>query len=128
MNREHRARPSTSRLASLGHACRGLAVLMKEPNARIHLLASCAVLALGLALSVTLLEWALLALTCAMVLTAEALNTAIEHAVNLASPQWSEGARRAKDVAAAGVLLASVGALCVGAVVFLPRLWNLFQA
>lgn len=117
-----------TRLASLGHAWRGLAVLLQEPNARIHLGAACAVLVLGQMLAVTPEQWALLALACALVLGAEALNTALEHVVDMASPQWSESARRAKDVAAAGVLLASVGAAVVGLLVFGPRLWCLIRA
>lgn len=123
--RESNLQRSATRLASVGHAWRGLGVLLAEPNARIHLGAACAVLLLGLALQVTPQQWALLALSCALVLSAEALNTALEHVVDIASPEWSEGARRAKDVAAAGVLIASIGAVVVGLIVFGPRLWCL---
>jgi len=54
---------------------------------------------------------------------AEALNTALEFAVDLAQPEWHALARDAKDVAAAGVLICSLAALVVGLVVFGPRLW-----
>jgi len=58
----------------------------------------------------------------ALVLALEALNTAIELAVTLASPQRHPLAKAAKDVAAAMVLIAAVGSVIVGAIVLGPRL------
>ena len=46
----------------------------------------------------------------------------IEIVVDLVSPGWHRLARDAKDMAAAAVLLASLGALATGAWIFLPRL------
>jgi diacylglycerol kinase len=66
-----------------------------------------------------------LALAMALVLGAEALNTAIELVVDMAQPEWHALARDAKDVAAASVLLASVGAAVVGLWVLGPKLWAL---
>lgn len=118
-------RASVSRLASFGHALRGLGVLLRQPNAQIHVAAALAVTALGLALQVSALEWCALALAMALVLGAEALNTAIELVVDMVQPEWHALARDAKDVAAAGVLLASVGASVVGLWVLGPKLWAL---
>jgi diacylglycerol kinase len=42
--------------------------------------------------------------------------------VDLASPELHPIAGQAKDVAAAGVLLASVAAVVIGLLVFVPRL------
>jgi diacylglycerol kinase len=50
------------------------------------------------------------------------LNTAIEKAVDVASPEWQETAGQAKDAAAAGVLIFSIGAAAVGGIIFVPRL------
>ena len=116
---------SVSRLASLGHAARGLQVLLRQPNARIHALASCAVVALGFWLKISASEWLALVLAMGLVMGSEALNTALELAVDLAQPDWHALARDAKDVAAAGVLLCSLAAAVVGLVVFGPRVWAL---
>lgn len=70
--------------------------------------------------------WATLVGAIALVLVAEALNTAIEETVDLARPELDPGARRAKDVAAAGVLLASVAAAVVGALVLGMRAFERF--
>jgi diacylglycerol kinase len=58
--------------------------------------------------------WALLVLAVAGVIAAELLNAAVEAAVDLVSPAEHPLAKRAKDVAAAGVLVAVLGAVGVG--------------
>jgi diacylglycerol kinase (ATP) len=62
------------------------------------------------------------ALACALVLSLELLNTALEAVVDLVSPEWHALAGVAKDAAAAAVLLGSAGALIVGLSVLLPPL------
>ena len=111
------------RVASFGHAGRGVwAALRSEVHLRFHAAATAAVIGLGFYFDISRLEWALVALAAAGVWTAELLNTAIEALTDLASPAWHPLAGTAKDVAAGAVLLAAVGALVVGALVFGPRL------
>jgi diacylglycerol kinase len=62
----------------------------------------------------SLVSWALVALAIGLVVAAELLNTAVEAVVDLVSPQDHPLAKRAKDVAAAGVLVASLAALATG--------------
>ena len=62
------------------------------------------------------------ALACALVLSLELLNTALEAVVDLASPQRHPLAKVAKDAAAGAVLLGSAGAVLVGLSVLLPPL------
>jgi diacylglycerol kinase len=119
----HRPNRAISRLHSVGHALRGIGVLLAtQANARLHAAATVTVVALGVWLHIEPLEWALLAAVIGLVFCAEALNTAIEILTDLVSPRWHALARDAKDVAAGAVLLASVAALAVGLWVFLPRL------
>ena len=119
------AAPAASRAAALGYAVRGLGVLLREPNARIHVLTALCVSGLGLWLRLEASDWCVLLLAMALVLGAEALNTAIELVVDLVQPEWHSLARDAKDVAAAGVLICSLATVVVGGWVFLPRLWVL---
>lgn len=62
-----------------------------------------------------------------LVLCAEALNTALERTVDLLQPERHPVARDAKDLAAAGVLIASVCSLFVGLILFGPRLFGLLS-
>ncbi len=100
-------------------------VLRTQRNAHIELVAIVLVIAAGLWLRVSYLEWALLALTIGLVLAAEMMNTAVEHAVDVATREQDPLARIAKDAAAASVLTAAIVAFLIGTFVFGPRLWAL---
>jgi diacylglycerol kinase (ATP) len=109
------------RLQSFVYALRGWqSVIQSEPNARIHLLFSIAVIAMGLGFGVSPSEWRWLVLCIALVLAAEAINTAIESIVDLVSPQQHPLAGKAKDTAAGAVLLLALGAVFIGLSIFLP--------
>ena len=78
-------------------------------------------------MGLTSVEWACVILSMGLVLAAEIMNTAIEALVNLLEPQVREEARQAKDFAAGSVLVTSLTAALVGAVVLgkaLIRLLN----
>jgi len=116
------------RLRSFGHAFRGLKVLLQtQQNARIHAAATVMVVAAGALFAISPAEWALVALAVASVWAAEALNTAIEFLVDLASPEFHPLAAKAKDVAAGAVLVAAIGSLAVGVLVFGPYVLKLLQ-
>ena len=116
------------RLRSFGHAFRGLKVLLQtQHNARIHAVATFLVVAAGALFGISPVEWALVALAVAGVWAAEALNTAIEFLVDLASPELHPLAAKAKDVAAGAVLVAAIGSLVVGVLVFGPHVAKLLQ-
>ncbi len=118
----------TGRLRSFGHAFRGLAVLLRtQRNAGIHAGATILVAAAGALLRISPAEWALIALAIVCVWVAEALNTSIEFLVDLASPHPHPLAGKAKDVAAAAVLIAAIGSLIVGALVFGPYLLRILE-
>lgn len=102
-------------ISSLNCAIEGVLWAVKtQRHMLVHLLAAVAVLLIALMLRLTLLEFALLALAIILVLFAELINTALEVVVDLVSPDYHPLARRAKDVAAGAVLVASVGALIMG--------------
>jgi diacylglycerol kinase len=111
-----------SLLRSFGFAFEGLGYLLRtQRNARIELAAGITACALGAWLRINLEDWAILALTIALVLMAEALNTAIEAAVDLSTPQRHPLAKICKDVAAGMVLIAALASLAVGALLFAPK-------
>ena len=117
------------RLRSFGHALRGLKVLLQtQHNARIHAVATFMVVAAGALFGISPVEWALVALAVAGVWAAEAMNTAIEFLVDLASPELHPLAAKAKDVAAGAVLVAAIGSLVVGVLVFGPHVLKLLHA
>jgi len=110
-------------LASFGHALRGIGLAGRERNFRIELAAAGLVLLAGWQFRVGAGEWALLILCIFWVLGMEALNTAVETLADRISRERDPLIGQAKDLAAAGVLLAAIGAALIALIVFLPHLW-----
>lgn len=104
------------------------AAIREERNFRFHLCAAVYVYAAAVIAGLNALEFALISLCVFSVIQAELMNSAIERAVDKpdTSHWWSAGA--AKDMAAGGVLMTAVGALCAGCFLFLQpgrpaRIW-----
>ncbi|MBI5916289.1 MAG: diacylglycerol kinase family protein [Bacteroidetes bacterium] len=116
------------RLNSFRYAWAGIASLISsQANARIHLAAAGFVVAAGCYFELDKTEWCIVALTIAFVFVAESFNTALEHLTDLVSPQQHPLAGKAKDVAAGAVLVAAIGAVIVGLLIFLPKVLNLLK-
>ncbi len=112
------------RAASFRYAFQGLYDLFRtQPNARIHLAVALAVLAAGAFLGLSRGEWITVALCIALVISLEAINTALEYLTDLVSPGQHPLAGKAKDAAAAAVLVAAAGAAVVGLIIFVPKLY-----
>ncbi len=112
-----------SLVTSFRSALSGLGQLLRsQRNARIHLAITLAVLGVSSWLRLSTGDWALLALAAALVWTAELINSALEAVVDLATKEWQPLARDAKDLGAAAVLIAAVGAAVVGLLVLGPPL------
>ncbi len=108
---------------SFGYAWQGLRyVLRTQRNFRIHLAVTAVVVALGLFAGLGWLEWAVIAVMVVIVLAGEMINTVIEAVVDMVTQEYHPLAKVAKDVAAAAVLLAAVGAAVVGLLVIGPHL------
>jgi diacylglycerol kinase (ATP) len=116
------------RIQSFGFAIKGLKTLFQtQINARIHALAILVVTPLGFYFNIDASEWRSVVLAFAMVLSAEAMNTAVEFVVDLVSPDYHPLAGKAKDVAAAAVLITAMGAAAIGMIIFLPKILFLLQ-
>lgn len=102
----------------------GLGFLFRsQRNARIELAIGAVACVLGAWLRISRAEWAVLVFTIALVLILEGLNTAVEAAIDLASPQRHPLAKAAKDLAAGMVLIAAIASIAVGLLILGPPLW-----
>lgn len=89
-----------------------------ERNIKVMLCIGAAAIVAGFVLGLDLVEWAVIALCCGVVICVELVNTAIETVVDLVSPEFHPLAGRAKDVAAAAELVISITAAIVGLLVY----------
>lgn len=111
------------RTRGFAYALAGLALAWREEtNFRIEVVCAVLVLALSVFLELSSLEFTVIILTITIVLTAEALNTALEELCDKFQPTQNPHIKKIKDLAAAAVLVASVGAIVVGLLVFIPHL------
>ncbi|KZE72995.1 diacylglycerol kinase family protein [Paenibacillus sp. CMAA1739] len=92
--------------------------LRTQINMRIHVVVALLVIVAGLTLRISRLDWLFVCLAIAIVIVAELINTAVEAAVDLISPDIHPLAKAAKDTAAGAVLLAAVFAVIIGIFVF----------
>jgi diacylglycerol kinase (ATP) len=108
---------------SFGYAVEGLGVMLRtQPNFLVHVTAATVVIVAGLMVHLTPAEFAIVALTIALVLIVECLNTALETVCDLVSPGFDPLVKRAKDVSAAAVLIGAAGAVVVAVLLFAPHL------
>jgi diacylglycerol kinase (ATP) len=115
-------------IKSAGYAIEGiLHAARTQRHLRYHLIAAFSVLVVAFAVGVSKTEFVLVSLAVILVLLAEMLNTAIEATVDMLSPDHSEKARVAKDVAAGAVLLTSFGAAVLGAILLYPHFSLFFE-
>ena len=93
---------------------------------RKHAVTALAVILAGFVFQVSRIEWLFLLLSIFLVVAFEILNSAIENVVDLASHyHFDMLAKKAKDMAAGAVLVVSLFAALTGALIFLPRIWDL---
>ena len=110
-------------IKSMTYALEGLfSALKTERNLRIHIVAMFTAMALGFCLNLSITEWCIIILVTGFVLVAELFNTAIERLGDEAANGMEKKLiKKAKDIAAAGVLLSSITAFIIGILLlFIP--------
>lgn len=115
-------------LKSFKYAFEGLLHMLKfERNFRFHLCAGLSAIILSFNYDLSGTKKLILAFTIAFVIILEMLNTAIECAVNLASPQYSHFAKVSKDVSSGAVLVSAFLSIAVAFVLFYDaqKFWHI---
>ena len=93
-----------------------------ERNMKIHIAVAILVILFGVFLQISTYEWLACTVCFAMVIGSEMFNTAIETVVDIAMPKKDERAKKAKDVAAGGVLVFAIGSAIIGSIIFIPKI------
>jgi undecaprenol kinase len=102
-------------LDRLGYALGGVRVVWRrEKSFRMHCGFALLALAVAAFTRPSLVWWAMIGLCIAIVFAAEMVNASLEYLIDRLHPEIHEEIKFAKDAAAGGVLLASIGTACVG--------------
>ena len=97
-----------------------------ERNAWIHLTAALIVTLLGAFLGLSRTEWMIVVMVIAVVIAAEAFNSALERLCDRVSAEYHPLIGQAKDLAAGAVLITAIGAALVGLILFVPKIYACF--
>ena len=98
-----------------------------DQNLIIHLIIATLVIAASIMFRVTPYEMGILGLTMLMVITTEMVNTALEKMVDLITKEHRIEAMIAKDVASGMVLIAALGSVIIGLLIFVPHILDLIK-
>ena len=110
-------------IKSFGYAIEGIIYnYKKRTHFKIHIIFAIILIVLGLIYKLSSYEWLVIILISSAVISAEAINTAIEEACDVLHPEHHPGARLAKHCAAGGVLILSIAAILVGILIFIPKI------
>ncbi len=120
-------KPPASWTRKFAHAGRGLRRAVRTQSSfAVHMAAAGAVAIAAVALRVDVAEGCLLALCVSGVFAAELFNSALERLARAITRERDGRVRDALDMASAAVLATALGAVAVGAIIFLRRLVSLF--
>ncbi len=103
-------------------AIHGLLCLFRyEKHAQIHLIALALVVSGGVYFNISLIEWIAVVFAIGLVITAEALNTAIEKLGDFVHKDKHENMRIIKDMSAGAVLFAAITSIIIAGIIFIPK-------
>ena len=88
----------------------------------VHILITIMVILLAVVLKIEAWKWVAVIFATTLVFAAELLNTSIEQLVKVLHPEQHPGIGKALDTAAAGVLVAALGAVAIGLITLGPPL------
>lgn len=113
---------------SFSYAIEGVKyALSHDQNLRIHFYVAALVIVASIFFKVNAFEMGILGVVILLVICTEMINSAIEQMVNLIINEHRKEAQIAKDVAAGMVLIATLGSVIVGILVFVPHVLKLLR-
>ena len=111
------------RKSAFSVAFKGLkAFFIDEAHPKIHAFFGLLAVVFGFWLNISLSEWTTIILCIGLVISLEAVNSALEKLTDIVSPEFNESAGKVKDIAAGAVLVASIAAGIIGLIIFTPKI------
>lgn len=109
-------------IKSFKYAISGIVYASKEKTFKILLIIALIVTLFAIFIPVTLIEFSVLVLTIIIILGLELLNSQVERTLNIISPEKNQTVKEIKDISAAAVLIACLGSIIIGLLIFLPHI------
>ncbi|MAX71865.1 MAG: diacylglycerol kinase [Flavobacteriaceae bacterium] len=111
-----------NRLKSVGYAFKGMLILIKtEASIKIQLFIAIVVTIAGFYFEISKTEWMAQITMIGLVMSIEGVNTAIEYIADFVHPEHHHKIGLIKDVAAGAVFIASIIAVIISGIIYLPK-------
>jgi len=111
-----------NRIKSVGYAFRGMMTLIKtEASIKVQLCIALTVTIAGFYFDISKTEWIAQVTMIGLVLSIEGLNTAVEAIADFIHPDYHKKIGLIKDVAAGAVLIASIAAVIIACIIYIPK-------
>ena len=113
-----------NRIKSIGYALKGaLLLLKKEASIKVQFFIALLITAAGFYLNISSTEWIMQLLAIGLVMSIEGINTAVEEIANFIHPEHHTKIGLIKDIAAGAVFFASIFAIIIGLIIYLPKIF-----
>jgi diacylglycerol kinase (ATP) len=115
----------SGRIKSIGFAVKGAYKLVTtEHSVMVQFSLMILMIFAGFYFGISREEWMLQILAFGLVLAIEGLNTAVEKIADFIHPEFHNRIGFIKDIAAGAVLFAAFSAMAVGALIYVPKIFN----
>ncbi|WP_296381474.1 diacylglycerol kinase family protein [Winogradskyella sp.] len=112
-----------NRLKSVGYAFKGMLILVKtEASIKIQIFIAIVVTIAGFYFEISKTEWMIQIGMIGLVISIEGMNTAIEYIADFIHPEYHKKIGLIKDIAAGAVFIASVVAVIIAGIIYLPKI------
>ncbi|WP_400078485.1 diacylglycerol kinase family protein [Winogradskyella sp. R77965] len=112
-----------NRLKSVGYAFKGMLILIKtEASIKIQLFIAIVITIAGFYFEISKTEWLVQISMIGLVMSIEGINTAIEYIADFIHPEQHPKIGLIKDVAAGAVFIASIIAVIIAGIIYLPKI------
>jgi diacylglycerol kinase (ATP) len=110
------------RLKGFGYATKGAWMLLKnEASIQVQTVIAILVTVAGCWFNLSTTEWMFQILAIGLVMSTEALNTAVEEIANFVHPDFHNKIGYIKDVAAGAVFFAAIIAVIISGIIYIPK-------
>lgn len=117
-----------NRILSFKYAFDGFRSFIKEEaNLRMHIVMSLIVIILGFVFKINTSEWISICFAIGLVISMEAINTAIENLADFVCSEKNELIKKVKDISAFAVLFCAIIAVVIGLLIFTPKILDLIN-
>lgn len=111
-----------NRLKSVGYAFKGMLILIRtEASIQIQILITIIVTIAGFYFEISKTEWMAQLGMIGLVMSIEGINTAIEYIADFVHPEHHHKIGLIKDVAAGAVFIASIVAVIMAGIIYIPK-------